>query len=400
VPATLGGTGLDTSSSTGFAQLSSGTWGFSALTSSQITTALGFTPYNSTNPSGYISSNGISGMTATQFAVAGSATTITSSVGSYGSGLVLMGSSPVGSAAYQNTSAFDASGAAAARAGTGTCTSGQYETGDATGGPACAQVAFSQLSGTPMIPTVASTYNLLKGDNHGNAIDSGISSLSQSGGVLSVIGGTALDVTSADFYLGDSSSGTTIYTAHLIGNVAPIGGTYYDRSSAILEFAGWRLNTDEETGGFDLWDIQDIVGSGYGPTSTLTFTHTGTSGVSIVALPSASTVGGSPICTTATGCTSYSPGPSDTTLTVGGITVLANTCTSVSTITMTGLTASMTLTISPSTDISGVTGWGPSGSTLYFISWPTSNTLNYYVCNPTGSTITTGSSTTWNVSAK
>jgi hypothetical protein len=36
-----------------------------------------------------------------------------------------------------------------AKAGTSTCTTGQYETGDTTGGPTCAQVAYSQISGTP-----------------------------------------------------------------------------------------------------------------------------------------------------------------------------------------------------------------------------------------------------------
>ena len=41
-----------------------------------------------------------------------------------------------------------------AGAGTGTCTSGQYETGDATGGPTCAQVAYSQVSGRPSIPSL------------------------------------------------------------------------------------------------------------------------------------------------------------------------------------------------------------------------------------------------------
>ena len=46
----------------------------------------------------------------------------------------------------------DASGAAAARAGTGTCTTGQYENQDRIGGPSCAQVDYSQLSGTPTIP--------------------------------------------------------------------------------------------------------------------------------------------------------------------------------------------------------------------------------------------------------
>ncbi len=36
-----------------------------------------------------------------------------------------------------------------AKAGTGSCASGQYETGDTAGGPSCAQVAYSQISGTP-----------------------------------------------------------------------------------------------------------------------------------------------------------------------------------------------------------------------------------------------------------
>jgi hypothetical protein len=34
-------------------------------------------------------------------------------------------------------------------AGTGTCPAGQYETGDASGGPLCAQIAYTQISGTP-----------------------------------------------------------------------------------------------------------------------------------------------------------------------------------------------------------------------------------------------------------
>ena len=37
-----------------------------------------------------------------------------------------------------------------AKAGASSCPTGQYETGDATGGPTCAQVAYSQISGTPL----------------------------------------------------------------------------------------------------------------------------------------------------------------------------------------------------------------------------------------------------------
>jgi hypothetical protein len=36
-----------------------------------------------------------------------------------------------------------------AKAGTGSCPTSQYETGDSSGGPTCAQVAYSQISGTP-----------------------------------------------------------------------------------------------------------------------------------------------------------------------------------------------------------------------------------------------------------
>jgi hypothetical protein len=36
-----------------------------------------------------------------------------------------------------------------AKAGTGSCPTSQYETGDSSGGPTCAQVAYTQISGTP-----------------------------------------------------------------------------------------------------------------------------------------------------------------------------------------------------------------------------------------------------------
>ena len=99
----------------------------------------------------------------------------------------------------------------------------------------------------------------------------------------------------------------------------------------------------------------------------------------------------------------------NTTITVGsGVAFSANTCSSytgtggtASTTTMTGLTTAMTITHTPTSDVHAVTGWSPgTGGSLYFTSWPTSNTLNDYVCNPTSSTITTGSSVTWNVSAR
>jgi hypothetical protein len=102
-------------------------------------------------------------------------------------------------------------------------------------------------------------------------------------------------------------------------------------------------------------------------------------------------------------------GPADTTITIGAsVAFSANTCSSVSgtggtasTVSMAGLATTMTLQFTPNSDVSAVTGWSPGGAgQLYFTTWPSSaGTASYYVCNPTVSTLTTGGSTTWNVSA-
>ena len=90
------------------------------------------------------------------------------------------------------------------------------------------------------------------------------------------------------------------------------------------------------------------------------------------------------------------------------VTFAANTCSSytgvastASTTTWTGLSVGMTVNHTPTTDVSGVTGWSPSAAgQLYFEPWPSAGLLNDYVCNGTGTAIVTGGSTTWNVSAK
>jgi hypothetical protein len=99
----------------------------------------------------------------------------------------------------------------------------------------------------------------------------------------------------------------------------------------------------------------------------------------------------------------------NTTITVGSsVSFAANTCSSYtgvastpSTTSIANLTTGMTINHTPTTDVSGVTGWGPgSGGQLYFQPWPSAGSLNDFVCNPTGSAIVTSASTTWNVSAK
>ncbi|MGH9735412.1 MAG: hypothetical protein ACRD8A_12590 [Candidatus Acidiferrales bacterium] len=91
-------------------------------------------------------------------------------------------------------------------------------------------------------------------------------------------------------------------------------------------------------------------------------------------------------------------GVADTTFTTGTTAVSANTCTTASTVTMTGVTTSMAFVVTPSTDASAVNGWGSTGGLVLDV-WPTANTLNYKVCNQTASSITPGS-LTWNVGVR
>lgn len=95
------------------------------------------------------------------------------------------------------------------------------------------------------------------------------------------------------------------------------------------------------------------------------------------------------------------PSVVDTQVTLATATYAAAACTSASTVAMANLSTSMTLQWTPTSDISSITGWSPSGGLLYIQTWPSAaNTMSYEVCNPTGLPITTSASTTWNVSAR
>jgi hypothetical protein len=93
------------------------------------------------------------------------------------------------------------------------------------------------------------------------------------------------------------------------------------------------------------------------------------------------------------------PGIANTTTTVGTTMIGVNSCSSATAVTMTGMATTSTIVMTPNADVSGVTGWGVNGG-LTIDAWPTANTLNYKVCNQTSSSITPGSSVTFNVSAR
>jgi hypothetical protein len=93
-------------------------------------------------------------------------------------------------------------------------------------------------------------------------------------------------------------------------------------------------------------------------------------------------------------------GVANTTFTNATTTIAADSCSaSAVTVTMTGLATSSVLMITPSTDVSGSTGWGSSGG-LVIDAWPSAaNTMSYKICNQTAASITPAA-VAWNVGAR
>ena len=155
------------------------------------------------------------------------------------------GGCPLTGCTYTGPLSFSGSGTASTTlanlggAGTGACPVGQYEIDDATGGPSCAQVAASQISGI-------SAYALLTG---------------------------------ATF------TGQVVVTSPIqvnpIGTATSVSGNY---SSYNFQALGSYWNGTVATG--DTWTMNDVLGTGTTPTSTLTIQHTGSSGVATVSVPS------------------------------------------------------------------------------------------------------------------
>jgi hypothetical protein len=68
---------------------------------------------------------------------------------------------------------------------------------------------------------------------------------------------------------------------------------------------------------------------------------------------------------------------------------------------MTGVTTTMTISMTANSDTHATTGWGaPGAGVLYITVYPSAaSTVTFYVCNNTASNITTSASQTFNVSA-
>lgn len=89
--------------------------------------------------------------------------------------------------------------------------------------------------------------------------------------------------------------------------------------------------------------------------------------------------------------------------TVSAFTMAANSCYSgagvlntATSVSMSGVTTAASFVFTPTSDVSGITGWGATGG-LVIRSWPTANNANYKVCNQTSSPIVLGGSVTLNI---
>ncbi|MBS1806353.1 MAG: hypothetical protein JST28_23665 [Acidobacteria bacterium] len=100
-----------------------------------------------------------------------------------------------------------------------------------------------------------------------------------------------------------------------------------------------------------------------------------------------------------TGVACASVGITSVQITTGTSQIAANSCTSNTATTMTGLaTTSAIVPPTPTSSTTGIAGWSANG--LVFKYYVTTNTFNWSVCNVTGAAITPGASITWNVGAR
>lgn len=228
-----------------------------------------------------------------------------------------------------------------------------------------------------------------------------VTSVSFTGGLISVANPT----TTAALTVAGNSGGVPYFSS---------ASTW--ASSAVLPSGDFMLGGGSGSAPTASFSVIPVANGGTGTGSALTGLVRGNSSAMTAAEISGdcTTSGSNAITCTKTNGTAFTGYATatyvaNTTITVGsGVAFSANTCSSytgtggtASTTTMTGVTTGMTFMHTPTTDVHAVTGWSPaSGGSLYFTSWPTANTLNDYVCNPSGATITTGASTTWNVSAR
>jgi hypothetical protein len=204
-----------------------------------------------------------------------------------------------------------------------------------------------------------------------------------------------------------------VTTALTVGNPAPIAGALIAGTAYMP-----TLQTTGSNGGITATEGTGAITSPGAGADTLfassaqhswVKTVNGGSNTNVVGIIAAGSVGdcvkltanGIDVADASTNCS-----VANNTVTVGTSALAANSCYSAggvlntaTSVTMTGLTTTMTLSFTPNADISGVTGWGATGG-LVIRAWPTANTANIKICNQTSGSITPSGSVTFNISAR
>ena len=219
---------------------------------------------------------------------------------------------------------YDASGAAAARAAVGSCTTGQYGTATTTSGLTCAQVAYSQLSGTP---TIAATTNLLQGNGSGGASSSGIAAsnvpLLNAANTFTATNTFNNGTYSALFTGGNVGIGTTTpaYQLDVQGTTPRVristpnfGGLEVDNTNSSSLARNWGIVNDQvNTGDLSINQSTTKGGDPFAGTSIMYFSGTnGNVGIGTTSPSALLSVGsGSPFQVSSVGVSQAAAGSSD-----------------------------------------------------------------------------------------
>jgi hypothetical protein len=371
-------------------------------------------------------SSGLSGMTAGQVPIAASASTVTSSEPLAGTGAGIV-TGPTSGTTANDAAVMNGTNGQIKDAGfppapaLAACTD---ETGSFT--PANGLCYFATGSATSTTPAASAFVLFTVTTSSGGTWTASGTTIADGGNCSTYISGTTLTLTASETVT-LKSDGTNIRasctaasggggTVTSVATTSPItGGTI--TSTGTIACASCVTSSSPGVGIAHFAGSTQAVTSGLIVAADITSaTITGTQIASSVAFAGSPTTttqsagdNSTKIATTAYANAAAYP-VADTTITVGGsVAFSSGACSSVtgssgtpSTVSMTGLLTTMTATFTPNSDVTDVTGWAPATTgQLYFQAWPSaSGTLSYYVCNDTGSTVTTGASTTWNVSAR